>query len=115
MATVCTPQRSNQSAKSFKSPVRVAKLRTGSALSRSGGTAATCILAPTSTAAAFGPPRPETVTKVLWVDDHPQNNIGLQYAFQTLGIVVVCIDSNEGIQQAFRTSGGFDVNNRRVS
>jgi CheY-like chemotaxis protein len=53
--------------------------------------------------------RPETIVKVLWVDDHPQNNIGLQYAFQALGIVVICIDSNEGIPEAFATSGGFDV------
>jgi CheY-like chemotaxis protein len=49
------------------------------------------------------------VTKVLWVDDHPQNNLGLAYAFQALGIIVVCVDSNDGIGEAFATSGGFDV------
>jgi CheY-like chemotaxis protein len=49
------------------------------------------------------------VTKVLWVDDHPQNNLGLAYAFQALGIIVVCVDSNAGITEAFATSGGFDV------
>lgn len=53
--------------------------------------------------------RLETLVKVLWVDDHPQNNIGLQYAFQALGVVVICIDSNAGISEAFATSGGFDV------
>lgn len=53
--------------------------------------------------------RPETLVKVLWVDDHPQNNIGLQYAFQALGMVVICIDSNAGINEAFATSGGFEV------
>jgi CheY-like chemotaxis protein len=49
------------------------------------------------------------VTKVLWVDDHPQNNLGLAYAFQALGIIVVSVDSNEGIDDAFATAGGFDV------
>jgi CheY-like chemotaxis protein len=49
------------------------------------------------------------VTKVLWVDDHPQNNLGLAYAFQALGIIVVCVDSNEGIDEAFATAGSFDV------
>jgi CheY-like chemotaxis protein len=53
--------------------------------------------------------RPEGPTKVLWVDDHPQNNIGLQYAFQALGMIVVCIDSNAGIHDAFATARGFDV------
>jgi CheY-like chemotaxis protein len=53
--------------------------------------------------------RPETTVKVLWVDDHPQNNIGLQYAFQALGLVVICVDSNAGIRQAFATSSEFDV------
>jgi hypothetical protein len=51
----------------------------------------------------------KTLVKVLWVDDHPEYNIGLQYAFQALGMVVICIDSNVGIQDAFVTSGGFDV------
>jgi DNA-binding NarL/FixJ family response regulator len=43
------------------------------------------------------------------VDDHPQNNIGLQYAFQALGMMVVCIDSNAGIADSFSTAGRFDV------
>lgn len=47
--------------------------------------------------------------KVLWVDDHPENNIDLQFAFQALGIIVVCIDSNDGIQQAFEDASGFDM------
>jgi CheY-like chemotaxis protein len=50
-----------------------------------------------------------TFTKVLWLDDHPENNLGLQYAFQALGMIVVCLDSNNAIQNAFRTAGGFDV------
>lgn len=53
--------------------------------------------------------RPEALVKVLWVDDHPENNIGLQYAFQALGILVICVDSNEGIQEAFAAAGEFDV------
>jgi len=57
----------------------------------------------------IAPARRETLVKVLWVDDHPQNNIGLQYAFQALGMVVICIDSNAGIQEAFTTADGFDV------
>jgi len=52
---------------------------------------------------------PEARMKVLWVDDHPQNNIGLQYAFQTLGMIVVCIDSDAGIPVSFATAGRFDV------
>ncbi|MGY4507308.1 hypothetical protein [Bradyrhizobium sp. USDA 3650] len=52
---------------------------------------------------------PETRMKVLWIDDHPQNNIGLQYAFQTLGMIVVCIDSDAGISASFATAGLFDV------
>ena len=51
----------------------------------------------------------EAPVKVLWVDDHPENNIGLQYAFQALGIIVVCINSNDAISDAFTTAGGFDV------
>jgi CheY-like chemotaxis protein len=47
--------------------------------------------------------------KVLWVDEHPQNNIGLQYAFQALGMIVICIDTNAGIPAAFTTAKGFDV------
>lgn len=52
---------------------------------------------------------PELRTKILWVDDHPQNNIGLQYAFQSLGMIVVCKDSNPYIAGAFATAGRFDV------
>ncbi|MBV8920302.1 hypothetical protein [Bradyrhizobium sp.] len=36
---------------------------------------------------------PEARMTILWVDDHPQNNIGLQYAFQALGVIVVCVDT----------------------
>src|SRR3954454_25090262 len=53
MATVLTPQRSNQSASRCRSAVKVPKLRTGSG-SRSGPTAATCEVAPMSIAAAWG-------------------------------------------------------------
>jgi CheY-like chemotaxis protein len=53
--------------------------------------------------------KPETIVKVLWVDDHPENNIGLQYAFQALGMVVIAIDSDDGINESFATTGGFDV------
>src|SRR5215217_8482908 len=53
MATVFTPQCSNQSASRCRSAVKVPKLRTGSG-SRSGPTAATCKVAPMSTAAAWG-------------------------------------------------------------
>ena len=52
---------------------------------------------------------PDLRVKILWVDDHPQNNIGLQYAFQALGIIVVCIDSNSSIASTFATVGRFDV------
>lgn len=52
---------------------------------------------------------PRTRLKILWVDDHPENNIDLQLALQTLGIVVICIDSNEGISQAFDNASSFDV------
>src|SRR5262245_38001060 len=43
--------------------------------------------------------RPETVVKVLWVDDHPQNNIGLQYAFEALGLTVICIEGDARIPE----------------
>jgi CheY-like chemotaxis protein len=52
---------------------------------------------------------PEARMKILWVDDHPQNNIGLQYAFQALGMIVVCVDSNAAIAGSFATAGRFDV------
>jgi CheY-like chemotaxis protein len=49
------------------------------------------------------------LTKVLWVDDHPSNNVGLSFALQAIGIVVVCVDSNRGIDDAFASAGGFDL------
>ena len=49
------------------------------------------------------------MTKVLWVDDHPENNAGLSYALQALGMIVVCVGSNDGIADAFAAAGGFDV------
>jgi CheY-like chemotaxis protein len=54
-------------------------------------------------------PHPPARMRILWVDDHPQNNIGLQYAFQALGMIVVCVDSNLAIASAFATAGDFDV------
>jgi hypothetical protein len=52
---------------------------------------------------------PEVRMKILWIDDHPQNNIGLQYAFQALGMMFICIDSNASMASSFATAGGFDV------
>ncbi|MBB2961876.1 response regulator [Methylobacterium sp. R2-1] len=52
---------------------------------------------------------PQKRLSVLWVDDHPENNIDLQFAFQALGIIVICIDSNNGIEQAFEDASNFDV------
>lgn len=52
---------------------------------------------------------PNRRLKVLWVDDHPENNIELQFAFQAVGIIVISIDSNDGLQQAFQASGEFDA------
>jgi CheY-like chemotaxis protein len=52
---------------------------------------------------------PKKRLRVLWVDDHPENNIDLQFAFQTLGIVVICIDSNDSLRRAFNDASGFDV------
>jgi len=46
---------------------------------------------------------PFSVRKVLWVDDHSENNIGFQYAFASLGIIVISIDSNKNLEEAFRT------------
>jgi CheY-like chemotaxis protein len=65
--------------------------------------------AATATSQIIPSRRLETQVKVLWVDDHPQNNIGLQYAFEALGIAVICIDSNSGIDEAFATAKDFDV------
>src|SRR5215831_2836748 len=53
MTTVSTPHSTNQSISRYRSAVKVPKLRTGSG-ERSGFTAAMCIVAPTSIAAAFG-------------------------------------------------------------
>jgi len=53
MTTVSTPHSVNQSTSRCRSAVKVPKLRTGSG-ARSVLTAAMCIVAPTSMAAAFG-------------------------------------------------------------
>jgi hypothetical protein len=53
MTTVSTPHSMNQSTSRCRSVVKVPKLRTGSGV-RSAPTAAMCIVAPTSMAAAFG-------------------------------------------------------------
>src|SRR5271169_752384 len=53
MTTVLTPHSANQSASRCRSAVKVPKLRTGSD-ARSAPTAATCMVAPISMAAAFG-------------------------------------------------------------
>lgn len=52
---------------------------------------------------------PQKRLKVLWVDDHPENNTDLQFAFQALGIMVICVDSNAGIASAFGDATHFDV------
>jgi CheY-like chemotaxis protein len=52
---------------------------------------------------------PEKRLRVLWVDDQPGNNVGLQYAFQALGIIVICVEDTDRIVQAFNSTGGFDV------
>lgn len=49
------------------------------------------------------------IAKILWVDPHPANNIGLQYAFQSLGMIVVTVQDDIGIEPAFQTAGNFDV------
>src|SRR5271157_4043707 len=53
MTTVSTPHSANQSTSRCRSVVKVPKLRTGSGV-RSAFTAAMCMVAPTSIAAAFG-------------------------------------------------------------
>src|ERR1700690_1329305 len=53
MTTVLTPHSANQSASRGRSAVKIPKLRTGSD-ARSAPTAATCMVAPISMAAAFG-------------------------------------------------------------
>lgn len=52
---------------------------------------------------------PRTRLKVLWVDDHPGNNIDLQFALQALGIIVICVDSNDVIEPAYKAASEFDV------
>jgi CheY-like chemotaxis protein len=50
------------------------------------------------------------IATILWVDPHPANNIGLQYAFQSLGFLVVTIQDNDSIDRAFQTArGNVDV------
>ena len=58
---------------------------------------------------ALGFHNPEPAAKLLWVDDHPGNNIGLQAAFEAMGLRVVTIECNERIPEAFKVAGGFDV------
>src|SRR4051812_12575883 len=65
MATVSIPHSWNQSARRWRSSVKVPNVRTGSE-ARSGPTAATCIFAPTSMAAARG-----------WMGDIAREWIGL--------------------------------------
>jgi CheY-like chemotaxis protein len=47
--------------------------------------------------------------KILWVDDHPENNAGLQSAFEALGMKVVDVKSNDEIGDAFERESRFDV------
>lgn len=47
--------------------------------------------------------------RVLWVDPHPGNNVNLQYAFQRLGIVVVTVQDDTAVRQAFNVAKSFDV------
>lgn len=47
--------------------------------------------------------------RILWVDDHPEHNVDLQLAFQVLGMIVVCIDSNEVLDQSFESAESFDL------
>ncbi|AET95059.1 response regulator receiver protein (plasmid) [Burkholderia sp. YI23] len=58
------------------------------------------------------------IVRILWVDPHPGNNSNLQYAFQRLGIVVITVQDNSAVQQAFDIAGPFDAcitNMSRVS
>lgn len=52
--------------------------------------------------------RERPIARILWVDPHPGNNIGLQYAFGQLGILVVAINDETQTDEAFRTAGDFD-------
>lgn len=47
--------------------------------------------------------------RVLWVDPHPGNNINLQVAFQKLGFVVVTVQDDSAVPQAFKLANSFDV------
>ena len=67
-----------------------------------GAQAAAASLAPTMT-------DPGRRLKILWVDDHPEHNVDLQLAFQVLGMVVVCVDSNEVLDEAFSDAESFDL------
>jgi|SRR6516165_4037154 hypothetical protein len=46
----------------------------------------------------FSATRPGPTANILWVDPHPANNIGLQYSFQSLGMVVMTIQDDDGIE-----------------
>lgn len=50
-----------------------------------------------------------TALRILWVDPNPGNNINLQVAFQKLGFVVVTIQKDDAIQDAFNLAQGFNV------
>ncbi|SAL06853.1 hypothetical protein AWB81_07792 [Caballeronia arationis] len=50
-----------------------------------------------------------TALRMLWVDPNPGNNINLQVAFQKLGFVVVKIQNDNVISEAFRLAQSFDV------
>jgi CheY-like chemotaxis protein len=58
---------------------------------------------------ASGTISPRLPKKVLWVDDNPQNNAGLQSAFEALGIEVVDVTANNQIESAFKREGSFDI------
>jgi CheY-like chemotaxis protein len=49
------------------------------------------------------------ITKILWVDDHPENNVGLTSAFEALGMKVVGVKGNDEIPNAFQREGRFDI------
>src|ERR1700745_4041995 len=66
MPPVSTPHSANQSISRCRSVVKVPKLRTGSGV-RSAFTATMCIVAPTSSAAAFGR-TPDIVSRPLFFD-----------------------------------------------
>lgn len=49
------------------------------------------------------------ITKILWVDDHPEKNVGLTSAFEALGMKVVDVKGNDEIPNAFQREGRFDI------